>query len=61
MIQFYINSRPTPRAVARYNLEQATGRPPQELNKIINEAIQDHEPARRFLAAYGIEVVRVNP
>jgi hypothetical protein len=57
MIQFYINSRPIPRAIARHHLEQATNKPAADLNKTIRAAISGDEPARRYLAAYGVEIV----
>lgn len=57
MIQFYINSRPIPRAIARHHLEQATSKPAADINKTIRDAISGHEPARRYLAEYGVEII----
>lgn len=56
MIQFYINSRPTPRAIARHHLEQATQKPQNELDRIIREAISKHPAAINYLGHYGVEI-----
>ena len=61
MIQFFINSRPVPRAIARHHLQQATQQPPLELEKWIKRAVTEDPQAIRFLAEYGIALLRVNP
>lgn len=56
MIQFYINSRPVPRAVARSHL--AKGAPHWTVNRInqyLNEAKTDTTLAR-LIAEYGVSV-----
>lgn len=61
MIQFYVNSRPVPRAIARHHLQQATQKPPKELEGWIKKAITEDPQAIRYLAEYGIQLHRVNP
>ena len=61
MIQFYINNRPVPRAIARHHLQQATQRQPMELEQWIKRALTDDPQATRYLAEYGIQLHRVNP
>jgi hypothetical protein len=61
MIQFYINSRPVPRAIARHHLQQATQLDPKALEKWIKRAITDDPQAIRFLSEYGVQLLRVNP
>lgn len=61
MIQFFINSRPVPRAIARHHLQQATQQNPKTLEIWIKRAITDDPQAIRFLAEYGIALLRVNP
>lgn len=61
MMQFFINSRPVPRAIARHHLQEATQLDPKILEKLIKRAIQDDPEAVRYLAEYGLTVLRVNP
>lgn len=60
MIQFFINSRAVPRAVARHHL--GTGNPSRsigELSGIISRAVAGDTEAVRFLAVYGVSIDRV--
>lgn len=60
MIQFFINSRPVPRAIARHHLQQANpSRETAELSRIMSKAIAKDAEAIRFLSAYGVEVQEV--
>lgn len=60
MIQFFINSRPVPRAIARHHLQQANpSRETAELSRIMSKAIGKDAEAVRFLSAYGVEVHEV--
>ena len=61
MIQFFINNRPVPRAIARHHLQQATQQNPLELERWVKRAITDDPQAIRYLAEYGIQLHRVNP
>jgi HAMP domain-containing protein len=60
MIQFYVNSRPVPRAIARHHLAQGNpSRTTAELSRILSKAIAKDAEAVRFLSAYGVEVHEV--
>lgn len=60
MIQFFINSRPVPRAIARHHLQLANpSRETAELSRIMSKAIARDTEAVRFLSAYGVEVKEV--
>ena len=57
MVQFFINSRPVPRAMARYHLAEANpARSLEYLSKAMSKAIKADAEAVKFLAAYGVEV-----
>lgn len=59
MIQFYINSRPVPRAIARHRVQEAN--PAAELSQLekkIREAVSGDPQALAFLRAYGVEIHR---
>lgn len=59
MIQFYINNRPVPRAIARHHLAQA--RPNVDL-KTINSMLtwaQFDAAAAKHCAAYGVSVAKI--
>jgi hypothetical protein len=58
MIQFYINSRPVPRAVARHHMTEASSRPEAEIKQLLSCAFTSPEAAR-LLAAYGIEAQKI--
>jgi len=60
MIQFYVNSRPVPRAVARHHLEQGNpSRTSAELSGLMSQAVKNDHEAIRFLASYGVSVQQV--
>lgn len=60
MIQFFINSRPVPRAIARHHLQLANpSRETADLSRIMSKAIAKDAEAVRFLSAYGVEVHEV--
>ena len=62
MIQFYINSRPVPRAVARHHLEEGNpSRTSAELSAILTNAQKNNSEAMKFIASYGVSVERVEP
>jgi hypothetical protein len=57
MIQFYINSRPVPKAIARHRVQEANPTTsPQQIEKKIKEALSDDPQALQFLRAYGVEI-----
>jgi hypothetical protein len=59
MIQFYINNRPVPRAIARHRLEEANPRhTPQQIAEKIRDALANEKEALRFLGAFGVEIHR---
>lgn len=59
MIQFYVNSRPVPRAIARHRIQEANPNAlPQQLEKRIREALSGDPLALAFLRAYGVEIHR---
>lgn len=59
MIQFYINSRPVPKALARHRIQEANPqRTIQELEKIFRNAIHEDPQALHFLRAYGVDIQR---
>lgn len=62
MIQFFINSRPVPRAVARHHLEQGNpSRTSAELSALMSQAVKMDKEAIKFLASYGVSVQQVQP
>jgi hypothetical protein len=62
MIQFYVNSRPVPRAVARHHLEQGNpSRTSAELSGLMSQAVKMDKEAIKFLAVYGVSVSQVQP
>jgi hypothetical protein len=62
MIQFFINSRPVPRAVARHHLEQGNpSRTSAELSGLMSQAVKMDKEAIKFLAVYGVSVSQVQP
>jgi hypothetical protein len=59
MIQFFINSRPVPRAIARHRLEEANPRhTPQQIAEKIRDALANDRESIRFLSAFGVEIAR---
>lgn len=59
MIQYYINSRPVPRAIARHHLAQA--RPDLDI-KAVNVMLKWHlpnTPQAKQCAAYGVSVAKI--
>jgi len=59
MIQFFINSRPVPRAIARHHLGEANpARSIPELSKLVSKAVAGDGEALRFLSCYGVAISR---
>ena len=58
MIQFYIISRPVPRAIARHRLQESTTAALAQIEKKIKEALSGDPQAVAFLRAYGVEIHR---
>lgn len=59
-MQFYINSRPVPRAVARYHLEQSLPTMSiSAINGILNLLKQGKKEAINFCASYGISFTNI--
>ena len=59
MIQFFINSRPVPRAIARHHLGEANpSRSIPELSKLVSKAVAGDGEAVRFLSHYGVAISR---
>lgn len=57
MIQFFINSRPVPRALARYHLAEANpSRSLEDLSRCMSQAVSNDAAAVKFLEVYGVEV-----
>lgn len=59
MIQFYINSRPVPRAIARHHLAQAR---PELTPAAVDVMLKWHlpsTPAAKQCAAYGVSVAKI--
>lgn len=57
MIQFYINSRPVPRAVARHHIWMAD--PSKKISFIdfeLKKAVSNNLPSVKYCAAYGVSV-----
>ena len=61
MIQFYINSRPVPRAIARHRIQEANPTTaPQQIERKIKEALSDDPQALQFLRAFGVDIHKFN-
>ena len=57
MVQFFINSRPVPRAIARHHLGMANpSRSLGDLSGLMSKAVAGDSQAVRFLAVYGLSV-----
>lgn len=57
MIQWYINSRPVPRAIARQRLETALpNRTPTDIQYQMSQAFRKDATAIRLLAECGVHV-----
>jgi hypothetical protein len=56
MIQFYINSRPVPRAIARNHLEQSSSLFHAEIASIMAKAVKNSPEAIKFINAHGVSV-----
>jgi hypothetical protein len=60
MIQWYINSRPVPRAVARNHLEKAMpDRTTTDIQYQMTEAFRKSPDAIRLLADHGVSVAQL--
>jgi hypothetical protein len=60
MIQYYINSKPVPRAIARHHLQQA--RPmirESYLSKQLFDASKNDPMAVKFCADFGVYVAKI--
>jgi hypothetical protein len=59
MIQYYINNRPVPKAIARHHLQQAQPNiNPKIINWVINWAASD-DKAAAHCAAYGVHIANI--
>jgi hypothetical protein len=57
MIQFYINSRPVPRAIARNRIEETfVFWTPADVNRMIRGAIVGDLKATKFIAEAGVSI-----
>jgi hypothetical protein len=57
MIQWYINSRPVPKAIARVHLENAMPyRTAREIAKAMTGALKKEEFFKKVCADYGVSV-----
>ena len=60
MIQYYINSRPVPRAIARHHLAQSVMRwDLKALGAMLNRAARDDKQAIYWLAGHGVSVTNI--
>lgn len=60
MIQFYINNRPVPRAIARHHLFNAVpARDIAYLNSAIKAAAAGDSVFIKFCASYGVSVANI--
>jgi hypothetical protein len=60
MIQFYINSRPVPRAIARHHLEQSDpSRGSGVIRALMGKALQQQNTAILYLESHGVSVAQV--
>ena len=59
MIQFYINSRPVPRAVARQHLAEGIFNPLFNISDLLDRAIKNDQKALKFCADYGVSVAKL--
>ena len=60
MIQFYINSRPVPRAVARQHLAEGLRTAPLTyVNSLLNRAARNDPSALDFCSDYGVFVAKL--
>jgi hypothetical protein len=60
MFQFYINSRPVPRAIARHHLEQSDpSRGSRVISALMGKALQQQNTAVRYLESHGVSVAQV--
>lgn len=60
MIQFYLNSRPVPRAIARHHLEQADPRASlDDVSRLMSAAFRRDQTAINRMAAFGVSVAQV--
>jgi hypothetical protein len=60
MIQFYINSRPVPRAIARHHLSQSVMRwDSKALGEMLSRAARDDKEAIYWLSGHGVSVAQV--
>jgi hypothetical protein len=57
LVQFFINSKPVPRAMARYRVAEANpSRSVAELSGVISKAVAGDREAVRFLSVYGVSI-----
>jgi hypothetical protein len=60
MIQYYINNRPVPRAIARYHLSQSVIRwDLKGLGAMLNRAARNDAEAIYWLAGHGVSVAHI--
>lgn len=60
MIQYYINNRPVPRAIARHHLSQSVARwDLSALGAMLNRAARDDKDAIYWLTGHGVSVAHI--
>ena len=59
MIQYYINSRPVPKAIARHHLAQARPHAPIDLIDLMLKHAKTDKQAAADCAAYGVSVANI--
>jgi hypothetical protein len=59
MIQYYINNRPVPRAIARQYLAEGIFNPLFNISDLLSRAANDDKKAIKFCAAYGVSIAKI--
>lgn len=60
MIQFYINNKPVPRAIARHHLNEGLKTAPiTYINSLLSRAAKGDPSAADFCADYGVSVAKI--
>ena len=59
MIQYYINNRPVPRAIARQYLAEGIFNPLFNIGTLLDRAVKNDKKAVKFCAAYGVQIANI--
>lgn len=59
MIQYYINNKPVPRAIARHHLQQARPYAPIALIELMLKHAKTDKQAAADCASYGVSVAKI--